>query len=96
MPDCEADGCQWDDEVYCDDCPLRAEKRMALVTDASHPLYRLAAQYTHAHTLGIPQDHPGITLSQAVRIVDGERKKIELAESKKPPPTTKHLSLIHI
>ncbi len=83
MPDCESDGCQWGDEVWCDACPLRTDKRMALVRESSHPLYRLSSQYMHEHRLGIPRAHPGIRVAMAMQIVDGERNRIESAEAKK-------------
>ena len=92
MPDCQADGCQWKKEVWCDRCPLRTEKYLARVAEASHPLYRIAAGYLHRKKLGLTrwEDYPGVKVARAVEIVDGERnriqaEKIDANETKKRP-----------
>ena len=83
MPDCEVDGCQWKEEVWCEGCPLQAPKRLALLDEATHPLYRLSSDFIHRQKLGIPQDHPGILLERCIRVVDSERNRIQEKEVKK-------------
>lgn len=85
LPDCEADGCQWKKSVWCDRCPLRAEKYLARLSVASHPLYRQASRYLHQKKLGLLRwdDLPGIRLGHAIEIVDSERNRIEAREAKK-------------
>ena len=90
MPDCQADGCQWGQAVWCDRCPLRTEKYLARITEASDPLYRQAAMFIQRKKLGLTrwEDYPGVQVAQAVEIVDAERNRIQAEEMRKENRTS--------